>query len=75
MPKIIKEIKSLSGKEADKFAKKMLNMEKKKVKCIYCHEPIPIKDFGGITKRGMFCNNYFCIKELSQEMEEQRGRR
>ena len=27
MPKIIKEIKSLSGKEADKFAKKMLDIK------------------------------------------------
>ena len=54
----------------------MIKKEKRKrVKCIYCKKPIKVEDWGGTTKRGMFCNNYFCIKELSQDMEAQRGRR
>jgi hypothetical protein len=45
MKKLIKEIPELKGKEADKFARKMLKKEKVKV-AIYCnvYEPTSIDD-------------------------------
>lgn len=35
-----------------------------KVKCIYCKKPIHINRFGGITQKGLFCNNTLCLINL-----------
>ena len=42
----------------------------RRVKCIYCNKPIHISKFGGMNKRGMFCNDTLCLIKLIRENEE-----
>lgn len=48
-------------------------MEKKKdrrIKCIYCKQPIHIDNFAGVTKKGMLCGKMECLMKLAKEMED-----
>lgn len=42
----------------------------KRVKCIYCKQPIHIDHFGGIKKEGLFCDSPVCLSALLREQEE-----
>ena len=44
-----------------------------RVKCIYCGEDIHISKFAGISKKGLFCNSFFCLLELIKENEQEKG--
>ena len=44
--------------------------EEKRVKCIYCKQPIHVSKFGGIKKEGLFCNETLCIMQLIIEHED-----
>ena len=44
-------------------------VEDRKVKCIYCKQPIHIDRFGGIKQEGLFCNNTVCLCALIREQE------
>ena len=50
-----------------------MNKENRKVKCIYCNNPIYIDKFGGINKKGMFCNNILCLIKLIEESEKEKN--
>lgn len=47
------------------------NKKPKKVRCIYCDKPIHISKFGGMNKKGMFCNRYFCMLKLIEDEEKE----
>ncbi|KKN57989.1 hypothetical protein LCGC14_0556470 [marine sediment metagenome] len=44
-----------------------------RVKCIYCGEDIHISKFAGVSKKGLFCNSFFCLLELIKENEQEKG--
>ena len=39
----------------------------KKVLCVYCKNPIHISKWAGVNKKGMFCDNMFCLTKLIKE--------
>ena len=45
----------------------------KRIKCIYCGNPIHIDKFGGMNKKGMFCNSIFCLIKLIEETEKEKN--
>ena len=47
----------------------LINSKGERVKCIYCGKDIHISKFGGINKKGLFCNESFCLLELIKENE------
>jgi hypothetical protein len=47
---------------------KQLN-QPEKVKCIYCNEPIKVKEWAGVCKRGYICKNISCMLKLRKELE------
>ena len=46
----------------------------RRVKCIYCKQPIHVDRFGGIKKEGLFCNSVPCLSDLIREQEEAEAR-
>ena len=42
-------------------------MEDKRIKCIFCKEPIHIDNWAGMNKEGFFCNNTFCLMKLAKD--------
>lgn len=44
--------------------------EDKKIKCVYCKQPIHIDNFAGIIKKGMICGKPGCIIKLAKEMQK-----
>lgn len=45
----------------------------KRIKCIFCKQPIKIDNWGGVIKEGFFCKNITCLIEL-QDLLSQPGR-
>ena len=41
-------------------------MGDKRIKCIYCKEPIHIDNWGGVGKEGFFCNNSLCLMKIAE---------
>jgi len=53
--------------------KLLLNLDKSqvkcvKVKCVSCGNPIHIKEFAGITKKGLYHNNGVCLMDLAKDL-------
>lgn len=46
------------------------NIKDKRIKCIYCNQPIHIDNFAGVTKKGMICGKIKCLMKLAKEMIE-----
>jgi len=44
-------------------------MKDKRIKCIYCEQPIHIDNFAGVNKKGMFCGKLDCLMKLSKELD------
>ena len=44
----------------------------RRVKCIYCGENIHIDKFAGMNKKGLFCNNIFCLIKLIEDNEKEK---
>lgn len=49
--------------------------ESKRIKCIYCKQPIHIDNFAGITKKGMLCGKMECLMELAKEMSDKESKK
>ncbi len=43
--------------------------EDRRIKCIYCKQPIHIDNFAGVNKKGMFCGKTECLIKLAKELE------
>ena len=41
--------------------------EDRRIKCIYCKQPIHIDNFAGVNKKGMFCGKMECLIKLAKE--------
>lgn len=44
----------------------------KKVKCIYCKQPIHIDNFIGINKEGLICGKLSCIVQLAKKLKQEK---
>jgi hypothetical protein len=42
-------------------------MDDKRIKCIFCKEPIHIDNLGGMSKEGFFCKNMVCLMKLTKK--------
>ena len=45
-------------------------MESKRIKCIYCKQPIHIDNLAGINKEGMICGEIECLMKLAKKMKK-----
>jgi len=46
------------------------DINKKRVKCVYCGKEIHIDRWAGVNKKGFICNNICCLMELSKENKD-----
>ena len=60
--------------ESEKILKlrKSTKQKDKRIKCIYCNNPIHIDDWAGISKKGFICKNFFCLMQLAKEWKNKR---
>lgn len=52
------------------MAKEKIDKKDRRIRCIYCNQPIHIDNFAGITKKGMLCGKTECLMELAKEIQE-----
>jgi len=51
----------------------MDNKKEKKVKCVFCNQPIHIDDFVGIVKEGLICGKPACLAKLANMVKNKEG--
>ena len=45
----------------------------RRVKCMYCNQPVHIDRLAAITKKGMICNDTFCLLKFVEEQEKEKN--
>ena len=71
MYNVCKKTKRKTNKKMEKKEEK----QDRRVKCIYCNQPIHISKFAGISDKGMFCDNILCLIAFVREEEESKKQR
>ena len=52
--------------------KEPIQIKEEHIKCVACGKPIHISEWAGVTKKGFYHSNAFCLMELAKEVDNRK---